>query len=44
MVGFSGGMGVEGLEVNRSSWCAIFLSTDDHPMAPGDWFSDRHRF
>ena len=37
---FSGGMAVEGLEVDCSSGCAILFGTDDHAMAPCHWFSN----
>ena len=37
---FSGGMAVEGLEVDCSSGCAILFGTDDHAMAPCYWFSN----
>ena len=30
MVRFPGGMSVEGLEVDCSSWCAVLLVTYDH--------------
>ena len=44
MVCFSGGMMVEGLEVNRPSGRAILFGTDDHAMTPCDWFSDWYMF
>ena len=44
MVCFSGGVGVERLEVNRSSGRAIRFGTNDHSVAPRDWFSDWYGF
>ena len=40
MMCFSGGVEVEGLEVDCSSGCAVLFGTDDHAMAPCEWFSN----
>ena len=37
MVCFSGGMDVEGLEVDCSLWCSVLFGADDHAMAPCDF-------
>lgn len=44
VVGFPGSMGIKELKVNGSSWCTIFLGTDDHPMALCDWFANGDGF
>ena len=44
MVCFSGSVGIEGLEVDAPSGCAILLSTDDHAVTPCDRFLDQHGF
>ena len=41
---FSGGMDVEGLEVDCPSGRAILFGADDHSMAPRDRFSDWYGF
>lgn len=40
VVSLPGGMDVQGLEVNGPPWCAVFLGTDYHPVAPGDWVAN----
>ena len=44
VMGFSGGMSIEGLEVNRTPWLPRFLSADHHTMTPCDWCPYRDGF
>jgi hypothetical protein len=43
VVGFSGCMKVECLEINCASGFAVFLGTHDHAMAPGHRLADGYR-
>ena len=44
VVCLSGGMDVERLEVDCPSGRAILFCTDDHAVAPCDWFSNWYGF
>ena len=44
VVCFPGGMNVEWLEIDGSSWCGILLGTDNHSVAPCDRFSNGYGF
>ena len=37
MMGFSGCMHIEWLEIDGPYWFAIFLGTNHHPLTPSDW-------
>ena len=44
VMGLSCSMGVQWLEVDGPPGCPILLSTNNHPVAPCNWFPNRHRF